>query len=353
MTAPSPVTGVDRHPAPLKIAVMSFAHVHAYSYLSHLLQAENVEVLSSDPGGVALEGELPRGAEFAEMLGAPYVDTYDELFAWGPDAVVICAENSLHLEAAQLAASAGAHILCEKPLATTTADARAIVKLADDNDLLLMTAFPIRFTTAFAALSAQVRAGDAGEVLAVLGTNNGKIPVGDRRWFTDPEFSGGGALVDHVVHCADLLDAMLGEHPSWVRAIGNTILHGDLDLPVETGGLVTIGYPSGIFATIDCSWSQPNNAAIWGDVTLQVTGTAGSISMSAMNRYVSGTTTAAGAVSLPFNVEFDADMIDHFIDSVRSGVQPQPDGQVGIRTTQIVDAARESASTGRTVRIDS
>jgi predicted dehydrogenase len=335
---------------PLKVAVMSFAHVHAWSYLSHLLGAENVEVLSSDPGGVAAEGELPRGAEFAALLGAPYVESYEELFAWGPDAVVICAENSRHLEAVRLAARAGVHILCEKPLATSSADAEEIVRLADGAGVVLMTAFPIRFTTAFAELAARVRGGDAGEVLAVLGTNNGKIPVGDRRWFTDPEFSGGGALVDHVVHCADLLDALLGEEPAWVRAVGNGILHGYLGLPVETGGFVTVGYPSGVFATIDCSWSQPQNAAIWGDVTLQVTGTAGSLSMSAMSRYVSGTT-AEGEVWLPFGLDFDGAMIDHFLGCVRTGSTPTTNGGVGLRTTRIVDAARESARSERTVRL--
>jgi predicted dehydrogenase len=344
------MTGPAR--SPLKVAVMSFAHVHAYSYLSHLLRAPGVEVLASDPGGVAAEGELPRGADFAALLGAPYVDSYDELFAWAPDAVVICAENSGHLEAVERATAAGAHILCEKPLATTTADAREIVRLADAAGVSVMTAFPIRFTSAFAELRARVQGGAVGEPLAVLGTNNGKIPVGDRRWFTDPAFSGGGALVDHVVHCADLLDLLLSEPPAWVRAVGNGILHGDLGLEVETGGFVTVGYPSGVFATIDCSWSQPSNAAVWGDVTLQVTGTAGSLSMSAMGRSISGTT-REGDVWLPFGLDFDGLMIDHFLDSVREGNQPQPDGHVGIRTTQIVDAARASARSGRTVRLDS
>ena len=266
--------------AALKVAMMSFAHVHAWSYVSHLLAADEVEVLTSDPDGVARAGELPRGAEFASMLGVPYVDSYEELQAWSPDAVVICTENARHLEAARMAVGAGAHILCEKPLATTASDADEMVRLAADAGVILMTAFPIRFTDAFRTLTARVSRGDVGEILGVLGTNNGKIPVGDRQWFTDPETAGGGALVDHVVHCADLLDALLGEEAIWVRAVANRILHADKGVSVETAGIVTVGYPSGVFSTIDCSWSQPDNAAIWGDVTLQVTGTRGSMSMS-------------------------------------------------------------------------
>jgi len=334
----------------LKVGVMSFAHVHAWSYLSSLLSRDDVELLSSDPDGARASDPGPRGAEFAAVLGAPYVETYDELFAWEPDIVVICTENSRHLEAAVLAFGAGAHVLCEKPLATTVADAESMVRLADEAGRFLMTAFPIRFTDGFAALRSRVHAGEVGTVLAVLGTNNGKIPTGDRAWFTDAQFSGGGALVDHVVHCADLLDSLLGEPAEWVSAVSNGILSADLGLAVETGGLVTIGYPSGIFATIDCSWSQPANAAVWGDVTLQVTGTDGSLAMSAMARYISGTT-ASGDVWMPFGLDFDGAMLDHLLEAVRAGVQPQPDGHVGVRTTRIVAAAQESARTGSVVRV--
>jgi predicted dehydrogenase len=137
-----------------------------------------------------------------------------------------------------------------------------------------------------------------------------------------------------------------------VRAVGNRILHADKGVDVETGGNVTIGYPSGVFATIDCSWSQPDNAAIWGDVTLQVTGTRGSLSMSAMGRHVAGTT-ADGPVWMPFGSDFDLAMIRHFLSCVRTGERPGPDGRVGVRTTRIVDAARESATTGLTVRLRS
>jgi 1,5-anhydro-D-fructose reductase (1,5-anhydro-D-mannitol-forming) len=342
MTAPST--------RPLKIGVMSFAHVHAASYLMHLRDADGIEVLSSDPAGVASEGELPRGRAFADLFGADYVDTYEELFAWAPDAVVICSENARHLDAVRLAVAAGADILCEKPLATSAADAEEIVRLARAHGRLLMTAMPIRFTSAFAQLAARVSSGEAGEVLAVLGTNNGKIPTGDRRWFADPELAGGGALVDHVVHCADLLDALLGEEVVWVRAVANRILHAEAAPRVETGGIVTLGYPSGIFASIDCSWSQPAKAAQWGDVTLEVHGTSGSLAMSALGTYISGTTDD-GEQWIPFGGNFDAAMIDHFVACLRTGEQPQPDGEAGVRTTRIVDAAIESARTGRTVSI--
>lgn len=114
-----------------------------------------------------------------------------------------------------------------------------------------------------------------GQVFAVRGTNDGKLST-SRSWSTGPELAGGGALVDHVVHGADLLDAWLGAEPVSVTAVTNRV----------------------------------GNAA--GGRPLQ----------------------------LPHGADRDA---------VRSGVQPQPDTGVGMRTTRIVPAAQESARNGRTV----
>jgi len=336
----------------LKIGLLSFAHVHAASYLMHLLGRDDVEVLTSDPDGAAAPDAGPRGAAFAAQFGAAYVDGYDDVFAWGPDAVVICAENSRHLELVRLAARHGVDVLCEKPLATTAADAEEIVRLVEESGIRLMTAFPVRFIPAFAALREQIAAGAVGDVLSILGTNNGKIPIGDRAWFTDPELAGGGVLVDHVVHCADLLDALLGVEPESVRAVANTILHADSGSRVETGGLVTLVYPGGVIATIDCSWSQPSHAAVWGNVGLEVTGTRGTLAFEGLSRSIQGTD-ADGAAWLPFGFDMDGAMIDHFLAAIRAGDQPQPDAGVGLRTTRIVAAALESARSGQPVRVAS
>jgi predicted dehydrogenase len=278
------------------------------------------------------------------------VDDYEALFAWGPDAVIVCTENSRHIDAVGLAAAERVHVLCEKPLATTVADAEEMVRLTAEAGVFLMTAFPVRFIPAFEALRARVAAGDLGQLMAVLGTNNGKIPIGDRAWFTDPQFAGGGALVDHVVHCADLLDALLGELPVTVRAVSNSILHAQQGVSVETAGLVTLEYPGGVIATIDCSWSQPENAAVWGNVGLEVLGSRGSVTFEGISRSVQGTD-RDGGVWIPFGFNMDAAMIDYFLRCVRDGMPPQPDGQTGVGAARIVEAALESTRTGQPVAL--
>jgi 1,5-anhydro-D-fructose reductase (1,5-anhydro-D-mannitol-forming) len=343
----------------LKVAIASFAHTHAASYTQLLAAMPDVELLTADPDGASAPDPGPRGAEFAAQFGAPYVDSYDELFAWGPDAVVVVSENAGHRELVERAAAVGAHVLCEKPLATEVADGEAMLAACEAAGTILMVAYPVRFAPAYAQLRANVEAGRLGDVFAVLGTNNGKIPYAARQWFTDAKLAGGGALVDHTVHCADLIDGLTGgASATRVYAAANRILHQDKGVEVETGGLVTINYDNGLLATIDCSWSVPDNGPTWGGVSLQVTGTNGSVEIEPFVSHVGGTD-ANGEVFLAIGGNLDESMLDTFLDAVRTSgpakpgqapaVVPQPDGAVGLRTLKIVDAARRSALSGQAV----
>ncbi|MCI0155127.1 Gfo/Idh/MocA family oxidoreductase [Leifsonia shinshuensis] len=330
---------------PLKVAVLSFAHTHAIGYCRALAGRADIDLVVADPDGASAPDEAPRGAELAAELGVRYLETYEEALAWAPDAVIVTAENARHRALVEASAAVGAHILCEKPLATTVEDAEAMLAAAERAGVTLMTAYPVRFAPSFADLLHRVRSGQLGTVLAVKGTNNGKLPA-ERAWFTDPALSGGGALVDHVVHCADLLDELLGEQPSTVHAVANRLLHPES--AVETGGLVTAVYPSGVVATIDCSWSVPQSAPTWGGLTLQVTGTRGSVTIAPFAPHLGGQT-EDGPVWVPLGTDLDGAMLDAFVDAVRSGRPATPDGRVGLRTLRVVDAARRSAATGEVV----
>ncbi|CAM3540073.1 Gfo/Idh/MocA family protein [Isoptericola cucumis] len=355
-TQPAVVPSADATPdatpdeAPLRVAVLSFAHVHAASYVRLLRDRPDVELITADPDAATSPADEVRGRPFAEQLGAPYVDTYAEAFAWGPDVVIVCSENARHRDVVLAAAEAGAHVLCEKPLATRVDDAEAMIAACDAAGVQLMTAYPVRFSPEFATLRGLVDAGALGTVLGGTGTNNGKVPAG-RAWFTDPELAGGGALADHVVHVADLLDALLGEDAVAVRAVTNRVLHGDDPrVRAETGGLVSITYAGGAEVTVDCSWSVPDGAPTWGGLTLQVVGTGGTVEIDPFGARVDGL--VAGGTQqawLGFGANLDALMLEHFLDCVRTGATPGPDGRTGLRTLRVVAAAQESVATGGAV----
>lgn len=332
----------------MKIGIMSFAHTHAIGYAMALRDVDGVELLTSDPG--EHDPSEVRGADLAAQLGVPYAESYEELLAWGPDAVVITSENARHRELVELAAAAGAHVLCEKPLATSWEDGLAIRRAIEDAGVILMVAFPVRFASEFVRLTAQHREGALGEVFAIRGANNGMLPL-ERAWFTQPELSGGGALVDHIVHIADMTDALLNAEPLRVTAVANRVLHADR-ARAETAGLVSIEYEGGVVAAIDCSWSQPDTSPVWGGLKMSVAGTGGTVDIDFFGPAAHGIDAATGRpIELRYGPNFDSAMLRTFVDAVAEGRRPQPSVEVGLRTLSIVLAAQESARTGRTVAV--
>ncbi|TCK65688.1 Gfo/Idh/MocA family oxidoreductase [Curtobacterium sp. PhB136] len=336
----------------LRVAVMSFAHTHAIGYLAALAAMPGVEVRGSDPDGVSTGDSVVelRGRDLAVALGVDYADSYQDLLVWQPDAVVVTSENARHRELVELAAAAGAHVLCEKPLATTWEDGIAMRDAVEAAGVMLMVAFPVRFASAFGKLRAAHDSGALGQLFSVRGANNGMLPL-TRDWFTDPALSGGGAIVDHVVHIADMLEGLMGAAPVTVTAIANRTLHATR-ARAETAGLVTITYDNGVVAAIDCSWSKPDTSPVWGGLTLDVAGTGGTVSLDFFGAAAHGIAADTGLpIESRYGADFDHAMLGTFIDAVRTGVQPQPDVRVGLRTLSIVLAAQESVRTGRTVTV--
>ncbi|WP_369373882.1 Gfo/Idh/MocA family protein [Promicromonospora sp. Populi] len=343
MTAARPKPGT-----PARIAVMSFAHTHAKTYIQILKNYPDVELLTSDPG--AHPAKELRGRAAAEELGVSYVETYAELLAWRPHGVIIASENARHRQDVEVAVAAGADILCEKPLATTLEDGLAIRDAVELAGVRLMVAFPVRFATNFGKLKTDHQAGLLGTVVAVRGSNNGKLPT-ERAWFTDPQLAGGGALVDHIVHIADLIEGLTGATPTSVTAIANRKLHSER-AHAETAALVTISYDDGSIAAVDCSWSHPNTAPTWGGLRVVVAGTEGATEIDFFAPRAHGLQSATGLpVELPYGPNFNEPLLKTFIESVRTGTSAQPDVEVGLKTLKIVLAAQESADTGRTVAI--
>jgi predicted dehydrogenase len=319
----------------LRIGLMSFAHMHAVRYAALLCDRPDVEVRVADPDRPELADEYA------------YAATYEELLEWQPHGVIVCAENARHRPLVERAAARGAHVLCEKPLATTADDARAMLAAGRAAGVSLMTAYPVRLHPAFRRLRETIRGGALGRVLSASGTNNGQAPIAARPWFVDAELAGGGALMDHTVHVADLLDDLLGRRPVEVYAQVNRIVHAE-QVSVETGGLVVVTYDDGTVATIDCSWSAPASYPAWGGLTLAVECEGGTVEFDAFGDRLDLFDDAAGRLRwLDYGTDLDALMLDAFLRAVRSGAAVQPDGEAGYRTLQLVLAAYRSAASGR------
>ncbi len=328
----------------MKIALMSFAHLHAESYLPLLFASPGVQVIG------AADDDAARGREAAARFGLPYFDSYDALLAQRPDAVLVCSENTRHRAHVEQAAAAGAHVLCEKPLATTTADARAMVEACQRAGVTLMTAFPMRFSVPVLEVKARLDAGDLGTVSAVAATNQGRLPA-SRPWFVDPALSGGGAVMDHTVHVADLLRWYLQSEVVEVYCATTRLLYPDL--PVETGGLLTLTFANGVFATLDCSWSRPPYYAAWGNVAFELVTDRGAVLVDAFRQNLTVYRHDLQRSKMEhWGSDADQAMLADFLAAIRTGRPPQVTGADGLRATQVVEAAYESARLGEAVRLE-
>ena len=141
--------------------------------------------------------------------------------------MIVCSENARHRGLVELAAAAGVHVLCEKPLAITTEDGQAMIGPAQRAGVILMTAFPMRFSPVMMEVKTLLDRDGLGKVYAFNTTNQGTMPARHRAWFVDKALAGGGAGMDHIVHLADLLRWYLRSEVATVYAQFNRILHAD------------------------------------------------------------------------------------------------------------------------------
>lgn len=328
----------------MKIGILSLAHLHADAYAPLLAALPEVELI-----GFA-DTDPVRAQSFAAKLGLRAFASYEALLAAGPDAVVVCSENSYHRPLVEMAAAAGAHVLCEKPLATTLDDAGAIIETCRAAGVSLMTAFPMRFSTPLREVKARLDAGDLGQVLCVNATNQGELPKRHRGWFVDAALAGGGAVMDHTVHLADILRWYLGREVVEVYAQTNSILYAD-EADVETGGLLMLTFEGGVFATIDCSWSKPPGYPSWGGLGFELVAERGAVQVDAFKQVLHRYSGGRGLAWEPWGSDANQAMLAGFVEAVRTGAPPPVSGEDGYKALEVVVAAYQSANSGQVVRL--
>jgi UDP-N-acetylglucosamine 3-dehydrogenase len=240
------------------------------------------------------------------------------------------------------ALEAGVHVLCEKPIATTLEDAWTMTRTSEDSGSQLRIAFPVRYLPSIVRAREIVRGGSLGRVLAVNGANRGSIPGG---WFLDAELAGGGALMDHTVHLADILRWMLDVEVKSVYAEVDSFFgaEGTEDAAILTLELEGGPIAAGTFATIDPSWSRGEGYPVGADVRLRISGTAGVLDVDPFARPLRTFDHESLAPSWSYTGEdMNALMLADFLRGVAEGEPAGASGLDGLRTLEIVLAAYAS-----------
>ena len=156
------------------------------------------------------------------------------------DVVDICTPNNVHAEIAIAAAKAGKHIICEKPLARTLEEARAMTKAVKEAGVTNMVAFNYRRTPAVALAKRFIDEGRIGKILNFRGTylqDWSADPDGPLSWRFQKKIAGSGAIGDIGTHVVDMAHYLVG-NISEVNAITKTYIK---ERPIQTGGVDKLG----------------------------------------------------------------------------------------------------------------
>lgn len=337
-------------PAPVRVAMLGtgfIAEFRAQVY-ARLQGVEVVSVLGRNP---------EKTIAFAGHAGIGHAATSWDQLLGGPafDAVDLCLPNHLHCEYALLAAGAGKHILCEKPLGMTGAEALEMLAAVEKAGVIHAYGENMVHAPDFREILDIVAAGTIGKPLWVRGREAHFGPHSP--WFWKKAESGGGALIDMGCHLIGVFNIMLGENPTSVLCHAPTLHH---DTDCDDIAIALLQYPGGTLGQCEASWIQRGGM----QVTLEISGSEGMVTYdrsglsqpikvfarNQVQRYFSEKVEHDRGWLFPIVDEYWRygyyDQIRHFVECIRTGAAPKLTFADGVVVNRVMDAAYASAKSG-------
>lgn len=292
-----------------------------------------------------------RADDFAKRFGAQHAYTnYDDLLR-NPEVTVVAIHtpNVLHAEQAIAAARAGKHVFCDKPMATSVADAERIVRECEKAGVKLGVNFHNRFMPCFIETKRIVDSGEIGTVMMVqLEASAG--PAADSvaaSWRVDPAMAGLGASMSVGVHVYDILRYILSSEVVYVSAIFDTTPG-----VMERTSLATFKFANGAMAQVNVNQTTPNphnDFVIYGSKG-RITGKALTRSRAGGELQVITNDGAARSTAFPA-INAHTACVAGFSKALLDGSAPSTSGIDGLRSVQLTDAMGKSAWEGVHVRL--
>jgi len=299
-------------------------------------------VLSSSP---------ERAKSYAEKHNIPDgLTDLDPLLA-DPEvgAVYISTTNEKHLPQAMAAIEAGKHVVCEKPLAMTVADAVSMVKAAEAKGVAFATNHHLRNAGTHLAIKELISSGRVGDVLSIRIFHAVYLPPHLQGWRINNPGAGGGVIPDIVVHDADTVRFHLDEDPASVVAMQTVSGLGE---GVEDSVMSVWSMPSGVMVQTHESFTHR-----FATTGFQVHGTLGSIyAKGVMTQQPVGDiklVTEAGTQAVPYSSHnlYERAM-GKFAAAIRGEGRPAADGEDGIKSLAVAAAVAEAAKSGARIDVD-
>jgi 1,5-anhydro-D-fructose reductase (1,5-anhydro-D-mannitol-forming) len=298
-----------------------------------------------------LSGDAARGADYAARHDIPGSTTdLDALLALpGIEAVYISTTNEKHHSQALAAIAAGKHVLCEKPLAMTGAEAAQMVRAAEAKGVVFATNHHLRNAGSHLAIRDLIAEGRIGRVLSLRVFHAVHLPPHLQGWRINDAGAGGGVIPDITVHDADTVRFYLGEDPVEVVAMAGASGLGE---GVEDSVMSVWSMPSGAMVQTHESFTHP-----FAGSGVEVHGTEGSIfGRGIMTQRSVGEVelvTATGRHAIGFDAhDLYARSLGLFAEAMAGRGRPSADGIDGVKSLAVALAVRAAAQTGRATRVD-
>ena len=338
--------------APIRVAIIGLVHGHAQGLMQELPKHSSVQLVGIAEPDTALAAKY--AAQFHLDHSLFFTDTDKMIEQTHPAAVLVYTSIQDHRKAIEDAARHGISAMVEKPLATSLADAIAIRQAAQQHHIHVLVNYETTWYPSNQEAYDEVQAGKLGAVRRVVVHDGHKGPkeigVGPEflSWLTDPEKNGAGALFDFGCYGADLMTVLMrGQAPLSVTAVALT------DKPavyphVDDDATIILRYPAAQ-AVLQPSWNWPfdrKDMEVYG-----ATGYAITVAKDHLRVRYAGEKDESLIQAPPLAADRQSSL--DYLAAVMNG-QIKPDGDLSSLATnmvvmQILDAARQSAQTGKTV----
>jgi predicted dehydrogenase len=304
-----------------------------------------------------------RVGQLAKQYGAKAYTDYKEMLAKADiDAVVVAGPNGLHAEQSIAALNAGKHVLCEKPMATTREDAKAMMQASEKNKKFLMIGLNQRLMPPHIKAKEILQSGKLGKVLSFRtafkhpGPEGWSVDAG-KSWFFKKGQAFMGVCGDLGVHKADLMRWLLGQEFTDVGGFITTLDKRDPEgkfIELDDNAYLTLKTDGGVIGSMILSWTNYGAEENYTVVYCQkgVLGLGVDPVYGVVVSYANGDRELHKVGEMSTNEKQVASgIIDSFTTSIETNAQPAINAVEGYKSLDVILTAMEAGLQGRTLKI--
>ena len=266
--------------------------------------------------------------------------------------IYVVLPNGLHREYTVRGAAAGKHILCEKPMATSSRECEEMIAACRKAERKLMVAYRIQYEPHNRFVRDAIKSKKFGQI-KLFESVNGQRQGDPSQWRLNKKLSGGGALPDIGLYCLNTSRFLLGEEPVEVSAIAYSTPNDPRFREVEENVLFQLRFPSGALVNAACGYDFHDSKRYRAHAQLGWLEMDPAYSYEGLQLQTSradGQQERAEQIKLPNKNQF-ATEIDYFADCVKNNKEPFTPGEEGLQDHRLMEAIYEAARTGKPIKL--